>query len=451
MNMLRRWIAIAVMLALAAPSPAPAAPSAPDSGTTERVSLASDETPGDNASSRPSLSADGRLVAFDSLSTNLVPGDSNGTYDVFVRDRFNGTTERVSISAHENQANGESYSPSISTDGRFVAFVSLATNLAPSDANGAGDIFVRDRRDRTTERDSLASDETPGNGASANPSISADGLFVAYESLATNLVSNDINNTVDVFVRNRIDGTTERVSVSQNEFQGNAASSMPSISADGRFVAFTSSADNLVPGDTNGDADIFVRDRNSGSTSRVSLDDDEAQGNGYSHSPSISADGRFVAFLSAAFNLVAGDDNGEVDIFVRDRLNGTIELISIASDGTQANDYSFAPSISADGRFVAFETQAAFLVPGDTNSTMDVFVRDRLNATTERVSLTSDESQGDGHSDTAAISANGRFVAFRSLASNLTTPGDTNGFFDIFERDRYGNGFSIYLPLASTR
>jgi hypothetical protein len=238
---------------------------------------------------------------------------------------------------------------------------------------------------------------------------------------------------------------TQRVSVDSSCAQANNVSGIyrVSVSAHGRYVAFASQATNLVPGDTNGFGDVFVRDRLSGTTERVSLDSGGAQGNSASYDPSISADGRFVAFVSDAINLVPGDTNGKPDIFVRDRQSGRTERISVNSAGAQGDDQSAIPSISADGRFVAFASQATNLVPGDTNGLMDVFVHDRLSGLTERVSVDSFGAQGNGISALfgLSISADGRFVAFESYASNLVH-GDTNGYEDVFVHDRSATGFT---------
>src|SRR5438093_412858 len=294
--------------------------------TTERVSVASDgTTEGNDASLGSALSADGRFVAFDSAATDLVAGDTNGVSDVFVHDRQTGTTERVSITSDGTQGNGKSgllsfaFPPALSADGRFVAFVSFATNLVAGDTNGATDVFVHDRQTGTTERVSVASDGTQGNAASAGAALSADGRFVAFHSTATNLVAGDTNGKTDVFVHDRQTGITERVSVASDGTQGNNASSYPALSADGRFVAFDSDATDLVAGDTNGTNDVFVHDGQTGTTERVSVASDGTQGNGPSSGAALSADGGLVAFHGTATNLVAGDTNGTYDVFVHDR------------------------------------------------------------------------------------------------------------------------------------
>ncbi len=414
--------------------------------TTERVSVATGGGQATGYSQLPAISADGRFVAFESDSSNLVGGDTNGTTDIFVHDRQTGTTERVSVATGGTEANDASDNPAISADGRFVAFYSFATDLVSGDTNGTADVFVHDRQTGTTERVSVATGGTEATGNSLNAAISADGRFVAFYSLATDLVSGDTNGKYDVFVHDRQTGTTERVSVATGGSQADNHSYDPAISADGRFVAFDSSATNLVGGDTNANADVFVHDRQTGTTERVSVATGGAEGDGNSSEPAIDADGRFVAFESDATTLVSGDTNGTTDIFVHDRQTGTTERVSVATGGTEGNGNSVSAAISADGRFVAFYSAASNLV-SDANGANDVFVRDRQTGTTERVSVATGGSPADSHSYTPAISADGRFVAFDSRATNLVS-GDTNGADDIFVRDRGTSGAAPLAPLA---
>ena len=357
------------------------------------------------------------------------------------------STERVSVDSGGAQGNGDSKPPSLSANGRFVVFASSASNLVPGDTNNRDDVFVHDRQSGTTERVSIDAAGVEANSDSTEPSISADSRFVVFTSFASNLVAGDSNGCSDVFVHDRQTGTIERVSVDSNGAQGVVDSSSPSISADGRFVAFQSLAANLVAGDTNGRSDIFVRDRQSGTTERVSLDSGGAQGNGDSLGTSISADGRCVAFASRATNLVAGDTNGWMDAFVRDRQSGTTERVSLDSGGSEGNNDSRVASISSDGRYVAFFSDASNLVAGDTTGARDILVRDRQSGATERVSVDSGGGEGNLDSVSPWISADGRFVAFRSFASNLVT-GDTNARYDVFVHDRVSSypGIDLCQP-----
>jgi Tol biopolymer transport system component len=409
-------------------------------GITTRVSVASDGTQGNGWSYGPSISADSRFVAFGSGAWNLVDGDTNGCTDVFVHDWLIGETTRVSVASDGTQGNDWSYGPSISADGRFVAFESSAWNLVDGDTNDCTDVFVHDRLTGQTTRVSVASDGTQGNDRSSGSSISADGRFMAFESDANNLVDGDTNGTGDVFIHDWQTGHTTRISVASDGTQGNNWSWEPSISADGRFVAFGSWANNLVDDDTNGCRDVFVHDRQTGQTTRVSVASDGTQGNAWLQSPSISADGHFVAFQSDADNLVDSDTNGVGDVFIHDRQTGQTTRVSVASDGTQGNRGCFGvTSISADGRFTVFQSDAENLVDGDTNGCKDVFIHDRQTGQTTRISVASDGTQGNDWSYGPSISADGRFVAFESDANNLVD-GDTNGIGDVFVRDWVGSG-----------
>ena len=414
--------------------------------TTARVSVATGGAQGNGVSAfyGAAISADGRFVGFHSAATNLVAGDTNGSTDVFVRDRETGTTERVSVGAAGAQADGNSYSPAISADGRFVAFQSDATNLVAGDTNGVTDGGVRDRLSGTTERVSVAYDGAETKAPSSHAAISADGRYVAFRSFDSGLVAADVNGEGDVFVRDRQNGTTELVSLTASGLQGNGPSgvTLAAISADGRFVAFDTQATNFVASDANGfHEDIFLRDRTTGTTELVDVSSDGQQSNGQATDPSISADGRFVVFRAGGTNLVAEDVNGRYDIFLRDRSNGTTELVSLTNGGAQANGNGFAPSISADGRFVTFASDATNLVAADTNGAYDIFVRDLVAGTTERVSVATGGAQADANSYHAYLSADGRFVAFESLAADLVA-GDTNSSSDIFLRDRDTTGFA---------
>jgi Tol biopolymer transport system component len=422
---------------------------------TERLSVSSGGAEANGGGDLPSpsgavVSADGRYVAFMSPATNIMPGDINATWDVFLRDRLSGTTEFVSLDSHGAQGNGFSgqYGIAVTPDARFIAFYSRANNLVPGDTNGASDIFVRDRALGLTERASIATSGAQGNNNCFHIAISADGRFVAFESLANNLVPGDTNNEDDIFVRDRQNSTTELASISVNAAPGNAASQTPSISADGRYVAFTSEATDIVPGDTNNHLDIFVRDRLTGAMQRASVSTGSTQGNGHSVFPWISSTGRYVSFTSDASNLIAGDTNGLGDIFVRDLRSDSTERASVATGNLQGNGSSWDASISADGRFVAFNSNATNLVTTGGIG-IGVYVRDRFSDTTEVVSVATDGSPANGNCEIPAVSGNGRYVAFRSSATNLTLI-DTNASDDVFFHDRAATGFtSLCFPGAA--
>ena len=400
---------------------------------TRPVAVSSGEVQGNSSSYWPSASNDGRFVVFDSDASNLVSGDTNAAGDVFVRDRQTGTTRRVSISSSEQQGDAPSHSATISADGRYVAFVSGATNLVPGDTNGVEDVFVRDRKLGTTRRVSLRNDGGDGNGASFSPRISATGAFVVFTSAATNLAPGDTNGSYDVFVRDRERQRTRRVSVNSHEVGANGNSVDGSITPDGRYVVFGSSSTNLAGGDTNAAQDIFIRDLRLGTTKRVSMNSLGFQGNGDSTDARISGDGRVVVFRSTATNLVLNDTNASDDVFIRDRVASTTKRISVRSNGRQANDRSTGPSISLDGRFVAFVSEATNLVGNDSNGQPDIFLRDRRTKSTTRLSVSSSGAQGNGESYDPSISPDGTFVVFVSYATNFMA-NDTNGRDEVFIR-----------------
>ena len=412
---------------------------------TRQMSVDSNGVPGGASSENLDMTPDGRFFAFDSQSTNLVAGDTVFTWSIYVHDSITGVTERVSRGPGGAQANSVSHYPSISADGRFVAFESDATDIVSGDTNGHTDVFVFDRQTGTSERVSVDSAGVQGNDESSGAFISADGRFVAFSSLATNLVSaSDTNSDWDAFVHDRQTGTTERVSVNSAGVQGNDGTGAAAISADGRFVLLGSRATNYVVPDLNPWDDVFVRDRLLGTTELVSVSTGGSQSTGFCLASSMSPDGRYVVFVSDAPGLVPGDTNANDDVFLRDRQAGTTERVSVGNGGAQANSYSGPAMVSADGRYVAFTSDATNLVAGDSNNRLDVFLRDRLARTTELVSLNSSGAQGNDNSGANArspISADGRFVGFQSWAGNLSQ-GDFNLVADIFQRDRSASGFT---------
>jgi Tol biopolymer transport system component len=413
-------------------------------GPTERVSVGLGGADGDSVSVFPAISRNGLVIAFVSAATNLIVGDTNNVDDVFVHDRATGLVERVSVGAagaQSGEGSGSDGDVAISGDGRFVAFTSFDDSLVPVNTNGLNNVFLRDREAGVTGLVSVPSAGGAANGASFDPSISDSGRYVAFASRATNLVPGDTNGRTDVFVRDRRPGGgTTRVSLASNGAQGNDDSSDPSLSADGRFVAFASLATNLVPGDTNGRTDVFVRDRTTGTTTRISKGVGLSQPNGFSFGPRISANGRYVAFVSRATNLVQPATSGEGDVFVHDRQTGVTSLASVPRRrGGRANGPSGLGglAISGNGRFVAFDSEASNLVAGDTNGRTDVFVRDRQLGTTTRLSVPAGGGEADGDSGSfgVTISGGGFFVAYSSDATNLV-PGDASTGLEIFRTAR---------------
>jgi Tol biopolymer transport system component len=427
-----------------------------------RVSVASDGTQANGRSSDPSISRDGRYTAFSSLASNLVADDTNERNDVFVHDLVTRETTRVSVSSERAQAEGGSSEPHISADGRYVAFVSHASNLVPDDNNGVADIFVHDLATGETTRVSVSSTGDEGNGKSYTPYISGDGRYVTFVSTANNLVPNDTNSCEpafshadghcpDVFVHDRETGRTELVSVNSDGRQVNGESgyrSRPSISDDGRFVAFN-----------RWDVDspfafvldrVWIRDREDRTTTTVSV----VEYGGWQHSwqPSISADGLRIAYQSMTQSAISGEASRCraqtgihcTHIYVHNRGSGETIRASVDSQGRQGLDgNSDTPRISADGNLVVFSSTASNLVPDDTNnhcgfagqqankSCSDIFVHDLSTRETRRVSVRPDGDEANHSSRAPGISAHGEYVVFESTADNLVDD-DTNGEADLF-------------------
>ena len=379
----------------------------------------------------PWISGDGRFVVFESAADNLVAGDTNANSDVFRLDLVLGTIECASVDSSGAPGNLWSGQASIPDDGMRVVFLSAATSLVAGDTNGQLDVFLHDFSGGQTRRVSVAPGGVQLAQASSSPVISADGQHVAFASASSLLVPGDTNGNLDVFVVDLSSGWIQRASVGTGGVQGNQDSDVPALSADGRWVAFQSPV-NFVAGDTNFASDVFVHDCVTGTTLRASVDSAGLGGVGASASPSLSADGRCVAFASRS-QLAAADLNGYWDVYVRDLVAGTTELASVGLAGGQSGGDSTWPSLSADGRLVAFESLANALVGGDTNLKSDVFLHDRVLGTTLRASLRNDGGQGNGESTAARLSSDGRTLVFQSGSDNLVGP-DANLAIDVFAR-----------------
>lgn len=426
-----------------------------------------------------SFSTDGRFVAFTSSATDLVPADTNGQADVFVRDLQAGTTELISINASgDDSGNGRSTRAQVSADGRYVLFLSDADDLVANDSNTVDDVFLHDRQIGSTILVSAnAAGSDSGNGASNPHGMTPDGRLVVFSSAADDLGPNDTNGVDDVYLRDVEAGTTMLISVNAAGDDAGGGGTFSgarhqSISDDGRFVAFSSDATDLDASitDSNGLSDGFLRDVAAMTTTLISTNasgDDSA--NGSTSDIRISADGSTIAIATQATNVLnVTDNNAGLDIYVVDRQSGTKSLVTVndLDTGTGDDGARNDPRLSADGRFIAWESRASDLIAGaDSNAMFDVFLRDLDAGSTVLASANGNgTNSGNDASEDAQISDDGRFVYFESRATDLTTISDSNGEKDTFVFDslsgevvlvssnaagnQTGNGFS-YDPVVS--
>ncbi len=412
----------ALLLAVAAPG----APAASVDDRTQRVSIGPSGADAQATSRHAAISGDGRFVAFDTDATELVEDDINkGVADVYLRDVFGLTTGIVSRGPGGPAGNGPSTDPAISHDGTTVAFVSSASNLVVADLNGVDDILVR-TPPRIT-RASVSSLGIEADAPSSQPDVSGDGRYVAFASEATNLAPDDDNGQPDVFVRDMEAGTTTLVSRGKRGSAAGASTS-PAISPGGRFVSFTSDAADLVAGDRNVAADVFLADLETGEITRVSVDSRGREQEDATKEPfvpvsDVSDGGRFVVFDSDADTLVARDTNGAEDVFLRDVPAGTTHRVSVDAAGREGDNDSFFPTITPDGRFIAYESFAGNLAPRDTRRE-DLFVHDRLTRLPSLVDVPASGRRKGAERlrqllQRPSLTADGQVAAFSSTAPNL--------------------------------
>ena len=415
---------------------------------TRVVTVGRPEEEADSNSMQPAVTGDGHFVVFASDATDLINEEFSGGRAVYLKNIRTGETVSVSSDEAGGMADGDSEYPAISADGRYVAFQSTATSLVPEAGGGdcissegldtqCSHIYLKDLETGAVTLVSTDSDGKPARGNSIHPAISADGRYVAFRSSAENLVAGDGNGTADIFVKDTRTGFTTLVSSDSDGASADNASDLPSVSADGRVIAFKSLASNLVSVDGNGSPDVFIKDRETGITTLVSSDSEGSPGNkasGY-QALAIAAGGDFVVFESEATNLSGADDNRKRDVFVKNIQTGGTTLVSSDAAGTAGDDDSFASvSISADGRYIAFGSNATNLVPGGVASKENVFIKD---ITTGAVTLVSADATGvpaNGGSEVIAIAGGAGYAAFVSAATNLVE-GDTNGKDDIFLKE----------------
>jgi Ca2+-binding RTX toxin-like protein len=379
-------------------------------------------------------SSDGVYTVFSTDATNAFLADSNGVTDIWRQNGQSGALERVSCSTAGAPTDGASFSPAISADGRYVAFTSLASNLTLNDGNGFADVFRKDMATGAVLIVSAAPDGLSANSVSFGPAISADGRYVVFLSAASNIVTDDTNYSVDVFRKDMVTSRTLRVNLAADGTEASlGAMNAPALSADGRYVAFDSAAANLTGSDSNNRDDVFVKDMLSGAISRASEGPNGESLTGGLEGilkPAISADGRYVVFATSTA-MVAGDSNGLADIYRKDLLSGAILRVSTDSAGNQGNAASFDADISADGRYVSFTSQASNFAAGDRALSADIFRKDLLTGALLLISRSPNDVPAFGQSTHAVISADGATIGFASTASTLVNA-DTNFLQDVF-------------------
>ncbi|MBE0429623.1 MAG: PD40 domain-containing protein [Thermoleophilia bacterium] len=388
---------------------------------------------GNGDSFQSSMTADGRQVAFRSIASDLVPGITNDMRDIFIKDVETGDISRISVSPEGAEANAPSEDPDISADGRFVVFVTAATNLAPGTSGAVTNIVMKDRADGSVTLVSADAAGIEGNGNSDRPAISADGRYVAFNTEASNLAPDDTNGLLDVYVKDTQTGAVTRASVSPEGQQGNGISGVrygPVISADGTQVAFSSAATNLHPGDADDIYDVLVKNMETGEVRLASVTEDGVKGNGHSVKVDISADGDQVVFRSVATNLDPADTDETSDAYHKDLITGKLTLASSNADGVKGNEPAWDPSISPDGKKVAFTTKATNLVAGAI-PVLNIYMKHIPTGAVILVTAGSDGAPGNGDSANPSMNPAGSRVIMETQATNLI-PREPDGLFNIY-------------------
>jgi Tol biopolymer transport system component len=431
-NWATRLFALILVLAL------PVSLSASVGGHSVRaVSASTGSVLADETCHHPSITADGSKVAFRSTAENLVPGDTNGVEDIFIKDIDTGSIIMASSTSDGEPADGASQEPAISADGNFITFVSVATNLAPGASGGSMQAFVKNLLTGEVMLASASSQGVEGDDSSEKTVISADGRFVAFSSNASNLVPGDTNGTLDVFLRDIASGSLIRVSEGPQGQEGNGPSGYnygPSISADGRYVAFGSGASDLLPSDPDDVQDIFVKDVQSGDLKLASVTQEGVKGNDLSLGPSISANGDRVVFRTFATNFSPVDGQRQSDVYLKDLANGSLTLVSTDENGNRIDMGGYDQSIAGDGMSAAFVVNTSTLgipVPRDS-----VYRKDFSDGSLDLVSAESSGTPGNGGSISPSLSSDGLSIAYESQSTNLTGSGSPdiyNIFLTIFQ------------------
>ncbi len=397
-----------------------------------RLSVDAAGAQADRGSTTPCFSADGRHLAYASSATNLVPGDGNACDDIFVVELATGVVERASLADGGAEANGASNGPSLSADARRVCFSSFATNLAAGDANGQNDIYVRDRAAGTTTLVSRGLAGGAAQGSSFTARISPDGRRVAFLSWAADLAPGDYNGARDLFIHDLATGGTTRVQAPGVEPDGPSGGNFGARwSEDGRWLAFASEATNLVPGDLNARMDVFVLDLVAGSIALASRQANLLQHGADTDLADLSLDGRTLLVLSAAKSWVGGDHNDALDLYAVDRATLAASCVSLGWEGTTTTGGAWVGALSRDGRFATFVSDSEKLVQGDNNGQRDAFLVDRLAGAIERVNASPVTGPSTGGVNFPAMHPDGDLVACVTGAADLA-PGDTNDAWDVY-------------------
>jgi len=340
----------------------------------ELISVDNNGQRGSGHSRQPRISGDGRYVVFESFSA-LAPGGTNGLSQIYLRDRQAHTTRLVSANISGIAGNGPSYHPRISADGKLVVFDSMASNLGAGDSNGYSDVFIKHLDSGQLERVSVAYGGGQANNGSFEAEMSSDGRYVVFVSMASNIVSPAVATQRHVYLRDRLTGAVRLVSVSNGGVPANGACFLPDVDDAGQHVVFYSLATSLTPGLNGTTLQVFMHDMNSATTELISHNAANAGGNDHSFTASISGDGRFVAFSSFANDLVSGDNNAKSDVYLKDLASGEMKIVSLGINGVPANDSILGvPSIDAHGGVIAFTSYASNLVAQDNNGYADIFV-----------------------------------------------------------------------------
>ena len=402
---------------------------------TERVST-SLNTPAVDVSDVPSVSYDASRVVFESRQPGLVDDDTNGTSDIFMFERRSKRISLVSVSSEDEQATGPSYEPEISGNGQFVVYHSNAGNLVNNDSNDTFDAFIFNINTATTQLLSVNLNGNAGDGFSHNPDITTDGGIAVFESNASDLVESDTNGEYDIFVRNLESGVTQRIPA-MNGTEPNGSSFSPAVSENGRYVAFQSLATNLLSDEDDAgiNANIYLRDLLLGTTELVSRGINGAAPDGLSQSPVISRQGRYVAFTSMASNLVEGDGNSSADVFRYDRFRKEVVRVSTNFEGGDATSGADSPSLSADGALVTFASGSPDILESPSVFQNLVYQKDMDFGDVRLVSLSSDGELADAGSFNTATDRSGRYVAYTSTAQNLDGV-DANPLEDVYLTDQ---------------